>query len=44
MEFLTLSAVRPAHQANQSAMAAEVTDRLWETGGWIGPALSGAQS
>jgi len=30
MEFPTLSVVRPAHQANQSAMAAEVTDRLWE--------------
>src|SRR5262245_60712096 len=30
MEFPTLSVVQPAHQANQSAMAAEVTDRLWE--------------
>jgi hypothetical protein len=30
MEFPTLSVVRPAHQANQSAMAAEVIDRLWE--------------
>src|SRR5262245_6852762 len=30
MEFPTLSVVQPAHQANQSATAAEVTDRLWE--------------
>jgi hypothetical protein len=29
MEFPTLSVVRPAHPANQSATAAEVTDRLW---------------
>jgi hypothetical protein len=28
MEFPTLSVVRPAHQANQSATAAEVTDLL----------------
>jgi hypothetical protein len=30
MEFPTLSVVRPAHQANQSAMAAAVSLLLWK--------------